>query len=91
MFFLNVKHLKMCKAILEQGKNKGQECYRPPLGNGYCGKHQKQALHEENKNKRKCLITRCNVFLDKESMEQYCPECKATKNEENKKHKINRI
>jgi hypothetical protein len=66
----------MCKAILEQGKNKGTQCWRPALGNGYCGKHQKQAEHEANTDKRKCLKTRCNNFLEKESMEEYCPDCK---------------
>ena len=71
----------MCKAILEQGKNKGKECCRPALGNGYCGKHQKQAEHEANAEKRKCLKTRCNIFLQKESMEEYCTDCKAKKEE----------
>jgi hypothetical protein len=78
----------MCKAILEQGKNKGSACWRPALGNGYCGKHQKQAIHEEHANKRKCLKTRCNNFLEKETMEQYCVDCKIKVDEENKKHKI---
>jgi hypothetical protein len=78
----------MCKAILEQGKNKGLNCCRPPLGNGFCGKHQKQALHEENKDKRKCLTHRCNIFLNCESMDEYCSECNAKKEEEHKKHKI---
>lgn len=71
----------MCNAILEQGSNKGSQCSRPSLGNGYCGKHQKQAIHEENINKRKCLKNRCNIFLEKQSMEQYCPDCKSKKEE----------
>jgi hypothetical protein len=37
----------MCKAILEQGSNKGKQCQRSPLENGYCGKHQKQAEFEK--------------------------------------------
>lgn len=77
----------MCKAILEQGKNKGSVCWRPALGNGYCGKHQKQAEHEANVGKRKCLKSRCNTFLEKESMEEYCHNCKAKKEEHDKNFK----
>ena len=45
-----------CKAILEQGTNKGKQCERPKLENGYCGKHQKQADIDAaiSDGKRKC-------------------------------------
>jgi hypothetical protein len=65
----------MCKAILEQGPNKGKRCDRPPQENGYCGKHQKQAIREENKEKKKCSTHRCNIFLSEDSTEKYCEGC----------------
>jgi hypothetical protein len=64
-----------CKAILEQGTNKGKQCSRPPQDNGYCLKHQKQALKEQNQDKRKCQTHRCNVFIEPESAETYCQKC----------------
>ena len=38
-----------CLAILEQGEKKGERCWRPKINNGYCGKHQTQALLEKGK------------------------------------------
>lgn len=46
----------MCKAILEQGTNKGKICEREGQENGYCGKHQKQALKETKKGQTKCTM-----------------------------------
>jgi hypothetical protein len=77
----------MCKAILEQGANKGKTCDRPPQDNGYCGKHQKQALKEENKDRKKCTTHRCNIFISAETTEKYCKSCLEKK--ANKRAKLN--
>ena len=73
-----------CKAILEQGTNKGKQCERPKLHNGYCGKHQKQALLDKAKEegKVKCLTFRCNNTFT-QSSDKYCESCVKEK-EENK-------
>jgi hypothetical protein len=72
-----------CKAVLEQGSNKGKQCDRPILEYGYCGKHQKQA---EIKNaikdgKRKCSRHRCTeTFIPITTKEiEYCDTCKKAK------------
>lgn len=74
-----------CKAILEQGKNKGKQCDRPKQENGYCGKHQKQAELEISLSdgKRKCSKNRClNTFTPKTTkLLEYCEECKKEKEE----------
>ena len=33
----------LCSAFLEQGIKKREQCNRPKMKNGFCGKHQKQA------------------------------------------------
>ena len=69
----------MCKAILEQGANKGKQCDRPDTSNGYCGKHRKQAKLETatTSGERKCSTHRCtNTFPSKISkLLQYCSTC----------------
>lgn len=74
-----------CKAILEQGANKGKQCERPKLENGYCGKHQKQAdIHVTiNDGKRKCAKNRClETFIPKTKKTfEYCENCTKEKEE----------
>lgn len=84
----SVKHRKMCKAILEQGANKGKPCDRPSQENGYCGKHQKQAEYETQKSKKKCSTHRCNIFLSEDSKEKYCKGCLEKKMKERAKLNI---
>lgn len=74
----------MCNAILEQGVNKGKQCDRPELQNGFCGKHQKQANDEKNIGNTKCPAKRCNNFLTPDSIEKYCISCLEKKKEEKK-------
>jgi hypothetical protein len=71
----------MCKAVIEQGANKGKHCDRPELENGYCGKHQKQANTELNLGNKKCPAKRCNNFLSPDSNEKYCVSCMEKKTE----------
>jgi len=75
----------LCKAILEQGINKGKQCSRPMLLNNYCGKHQTQSelnLAEQN-GERKCSRTRCtNTFVSIAGKKlEYCAECIKAKEE----------
>ena len=69
----------LCKAILEQGKNRGKQCDRPKLENGYCGKHQKQAEIDSaiGSGKRKCAKNRClETFIPKtDKTFEYCENC----------------
>ena len=69
-----------CLAVLKQGTNKGQRCWRPPTENGYCGKHQTDAIIEKGilEGLHKCLTHRCTIMI-KDS--KYCEEC--TKKKEN--------
>lgn len=74
-----------CNAILEQGTNKGNQCERPKLENGYCGKHQKQAEIDSaiKDGKRKCSKNRClETFIPKtEKNLEYCDKCSKEKEE----------
>jgi hypothetical protein len=73
-----------CKAILEQGINKGKQCEHPQHENGYCKKHQKQAILEKAKEdgKIKCLTYRCNNTIIKScEKDKYCESCIKQKNE----------
>ena len=71
---------------MEQGEKKGQRCWRPIAGHGFCGKHQKQALLTIAKNdkKKKCSTHRCLSLLEETSLELYCHAC-IEKKEEKKK------
>jgi len=75
----------LCKAILEQGVNKGKQCSRPMLLNNYCGKHQTQSeLKSAQQNgERKCSRTRCtNTFVTVSGKKlEYCAECIKSKEE----------
>jgi hypothetical protein len=82
-----MSHLaQQCMAILEQGVQKGNQCNRPKLENGFCGKHQKQALLLKiNKDtEKKCTTHRCNTIIP--STDKYCNIC-----QENKKEKLKAI
>jgi hypothetical protein len=74
-----------CKAILEQGANKGKQCDRPKMENGYCGKHQKQLEMDSalKDGKRKCSTYRClETFAAKTSKKiEYCEKCLKEKEE----------
>lgn len=75
----------LCKAILEQGINKGKRCSRPMLLNNYCGKHQMQSeLKSAQQNgERKCSRARCtNTFVSITGNKlEYCAECIKVKEE----------
>ena len=81
---------EVCRAIIEQGKQKGTQCTRPSLENGYCGKHCKQAILELTikENKKKCLTHRCIVLIEKDLDTVYCEGCIATKAEKSQSEKI---
>lgn len=74
-----------CKAVLEQGTNKGKQCDRPKMPNGFCGKHQTQAELEKSlsEGKRKCAKNRClNTFEAKTTKQfEYCEKCQKEKEE----------
>jgi hypothetical protein len=75
----------LCKAVLEQGVNKGKQCSRPMLLNNYCGKHQAQyELKSAQENgERKCSRSRCtNTFISITGKKlEYCTECIKAKEE----------
>ena len=73
-----------CKAILEQGINKGKLCNRQTEGQKFCGKHKKQELKEINSNKKKCSTHRCSNYLEINLTEIYCDECIKKKDEKKK-------
>ena len=75
----------LCKAVLEQGSNKGKQCERPKLENEFCGKHQKQAELDKalEGGLRKCSTYRCTITftpVTKKTIE-YCDACKKAKEE----------
>jgi hypothetical protein len=77
-----------CKAILEQGENKGKQCWRPNFKDGYCGKHQTYAALEKGfqEGKKKCTTHRCNEFI--EINDKYCNVCKSVKESAKKGKKM---
>jgi hypothetical protein len=72
--------METCKAIQQQGANKGKQCWRPPSENGYCGKHQTVANIEKAKEAGyyKCLTYRCTSVI---SSNKYCENCTRKKAE----------
>jgi hypothetical protein len=74
-----------CKAILEQGSNKGKQCERPKLENGFCAKHMKQAALEKDLEGglRKCSTHRCTITFTPltNTTIEYCDTCKKAKEE----------
>jgi hypothetical protein len=79
-----------CKAVLEQGEKMGQRCWRSSLENGFCGKHQTQAVLEDGKKKgkKKCKKYRCVNLIDESLKDKYCPTCIEKKNEKRKEQNI---
>jgi hypothetical protein len=69
--------MQACKALLEQGVNKGNPCPRPSKENGYCGKHQRNheydLLIKENKIPCNDFFRKCNNTVSKNGR---CDECK---------------
>jgi hypothetical protein len=80
-----IHHVKyeqgQCKAVIEQGTNKGKQCTRPCMSpTEYCGKHQ-TIKHLEEIHKRgtyKCYTHRCTNEVAEER--SYCYDCKEHKN-----------
>lgn len=72
----------MCKAIIEQGTKKGNQCDRPRLDNGYCGKHCKVADLDAAilRGEQKCSRHRCNNTFIYVS-DTVCKDCSRKKEE----------
>uniref|UniRef100_A0A6C0I7D7 Uncharacterized protein n=1 Tax=viral metagenome TaxID=1070528 RepID=A0A6C0I7D7_9ZZZZ len=72
--------METCKAIQQQGANKGKQCWRPPSENSYCGKHQTVASIEKAKEDShyKCSTHRCTNTI---SSNKYCQDCVTKKTE----------
>jgi hypothetical protein len=86
------EHSDLCKAMLEQGLQKGKQCDRPKLENGYCGKHQKQAELEKalSEGHHKCSRHRCTItFIPTTTKSiEYCTSCKEAKASANESVKM---
>jgi len=86
------EHSDSCKAILEQGSQKGNQCDRPKLENGYCGKHQKQAALDKalSEGHRKCSRHRCTITFIPTTTKavEYCTSCKEAKASANESVKM---
>ena len=37
-----------CKAIIQEGPRKNKECLFPPAENGYCGRHLRNKLYDDD-------------------------------------------
>ena len=70
-----------CKAVMSQGKNKGEHCWRHSGENGYCGKHQTTAAAEKaaSEGLHTCSTHRCTTMLAEGI--KYCGECIRVKEE----------
>ena len=83
--------VKICRATIEQGASKGTRCSRPDSGNGYCGKHFKQAILTtyDKTTHQKCSHTRCNTIIPlTPGRYVYCEPCQKTRDEERAKLKL---
>lgn len=78
-----MESVESCAAIMEQKDSKGKRCWRPVSKDGYCGKHQNQALLAKEKaaGKKKCFRYRCNNMIDESDTKKYCDNCKKKKEE----------
>lgn len=69
--------MSVCKAIVNIGPNKGNQCERPSTDNAYCGRHQRnyqhQILTEDNKIPCSQFFRGCNSIVLKSGK---CDECK---------------
>lgn len=79
-----------CNATLEQGKKKGERCWRPIHNDGYCGKHQTQAIVFKGieEGNVKCRKHRCTNLIDQMHENPYCSECQETKKQERRSIKL---
>lgn len=75
--------METCNAILKQGANKGKQCWRPIKKDGFCGKHQSDAILKQGESDGlyKCSTHRCMTMISKE---KYCDSCISKKEEERK-------
>ena len=78
--------MQACKALIEQGPNKGNTCERPVIENEYCGRHQRNheydLLIKENKIPCNNFFRKCDNTVPKNGK---CIDCKnKTKKEKNK-------
>jgi len=77
--------MQACKALIEQGVNKGITCERPVIANEYCGRHQRNheydLLIKENKIACNNFFRKCDNTVPKNGK---CIDCK-NKNKKGKK------
>ena len=69
--------MQTCKAIVNEGKRKGEQCKFPSTENAYCGRHQRNFQHSEivKEGKIPCRLfyRGCNNIVKKEGA---CEDCK---------------
>lgn len=82
--------MEVCKAIIQEGKRKGERCQFPPKEFGYCQRHHRNKIYddgiEEGKKWCRFFFRGCNNTLN--SGELSCKSCreKLTTKTENCKH-----
>ena len=78
---MEARQIPVCKAIIQEGPRKANQCKFPPLENGYCGRHIRNKIYDDGliEGKKWCrfFFRGCNNTLEKGLT---CDTCK------NKKH-----
>ena len=78
-----LEHSPACKAKIQAGPRKGQQCKFPPLENAYCGRHERNYIYEkgltEGKNWCRFFFRGCNESVEK--LNSACVSCKGKKYE----------
>ena len=78
-----------CKAIVQQGTRKKQQCQRSPKMNGYCIYHQRNAEYDKAIYEGKILcgmfFRGCDLELSKEDIKQSYKNCEVCRKKKNKK------
>lgn len=86
VFILEMETLEQspaCKAKIQAGPRKGEQCRFPPVENAYCGRHQRNYIYEkgltEGKNWCRFFFRDCNELVEKPH--SACTTCKGKKHE----------
>ena len=83
------KESTLCKAIVQQGTRKNQQCRREPKENGYCIYHQRNTEYDcaiqEGKQVCGMFFRGCDAELSKEDIEKSYKNCESCRKKKNKK------
>lgn len=78
-----------CKAVIQEGSRKGNNCMFPPSDNAYCGRHQRNRIYDEGiaEGKKWCryFFRGCDTYLTNDEILKKEVSCKPCRDKIKKK------